>query len=92
MRQGKRFGLSAAQKSDVWRRWKAGQTLHEIGRVFGKEHSSIRCLVSRHGGVCSGGPAALAPEGSLPGSSIREIARRLDRVASTVSREVARHW
>ena len=28
MKQGKRFGLSAEQKSDVWRRWKAGQTLH----------------------------------------------------------------
>ena len=51
MRLGKRFGLSAEQKNDVWRRWKAGQTLHEIGRAFGKEHSSIRCLVSRHGGV-----------------------------------------
>src|ERR1700692_4795536 len=51
MRAGKRFGLSAAQKSDVWRRWKAGQTLHEIGRAFGKEHSSIRCLVSRYGGI-----------------------------------------
>jgi hypothetical protein len=51
MRPGKRFGLSAEQKSDVWRRWKAGQTLHEIGRVFGKEHSSIRCLVARHGGI-----------------------------------------
>jgi len=25
--------------------------LHEIGRAFGKEHSSIRCLVSRHGGI-----------------------------------------
>jgi hypothetical protein len=58
MRAGKRFGLSAAQKSDVWRRWKAGQTLHEIGRAFGKEHSSIRCLVSRYGGLlrqCGGG-------------------------------------
>ena len=51
MKPGKRFGLSAEQKCDVWRRWKAGQTLHEIGRAFGKEHSSIRCLVSRHGGI-----------------------------------------
>src|SRR6266404_6015695 len=41
--------------------------------------------------VCSGGPAALAPRGLASGSSIREIAKRLDRVASTVSREVARH-
>ena len=51
MTQGKRFGLSAAQKSDLWCRWKAGQSLHEIGRAFGKEHSSIRCLVSRYGGI-----------------------------------------
>jgi hypothetical protein len=50
MRQGKRFGLSAVQRSDLWRRWKAGQSLHEIGRAFGKSHSSIRCVVSLHGG------------------------------------------
>src|SRR6202165_2714375 len=102
MTRGKRFGLSAAQKSDLWRRWKAGQSLHEIGRAFGKEHSSIRCLVSRYGGFV---PAvrrrsllALTlrereeiSRGLASGSSIREIAKRLDRVASTVSREVARH-
>jgi|SRR5450432_2670550 hypothetical protein len=51
MRQGKRFGLSTVQKSELWRRWKAGQLLHEIGRAFGKEHSSIRFLVARHGGI-----------------------------------------
>jgi hypothetical protein len=26
-----------------------GESLHTIGRAFGKEHSSIRCLVSRNG-------------------------------------------
>jgi transposase, IS30 family len=102
MNPGKRFGLSAAQKLEVWSRWKTGQTLHEIGRAFGKEHSSIRCLVSRHGGIV---PAvrrrsllALTlrereeiSRGLASGSSLREIAKRLDRVASTVSREVARH-
>src|ERR1700737_899114 len=102
MRAGKRFGLSAAQKSDVWRRWKAGQTLHEIGRDFGKEHSSIRCLVSRYGGIA---PAvrrrtllALTlrereeiSRGLASGSSIRAIAKGLERTVSTVSREVARH-
>src|SRR5271170_5516921 len=50
MRQGKRFGLSAIEKSDLWRRCKAGQSLHEIGRAFGKSHSCIRCVVSLHGG------------------------------------------
>ena len=99
MIQGKRFGLSAAQKSDVWCRWKAGQTLREIGRAFGKEHSSIRCLVSRYGGFV---PAVrrrslLAftlrereeiSRGIVSGSSIRAIAKGLARAVSTVSREV----
>jgi hypothetical protein len=31
--EGKRFGLSAMQKRDLWCRWKAGQSLHEIGRA-----------------------------------------------------------
>src|ERR1700685_1242543 len=102
MKPRKRFGLSAEQKIDVWRRWKAGQTLHEIGRAFGKEHSSIRCLVSRHGGIA---PAvrrralfALTlrereeiSRGLASGWSIREIAKCLERAVSTVSREVARH-
>ena len=42
MKPGKRFGLSAIEKSDIWRRWKAGETLHEIGRAFDKPHTSIR--------------------------------------------------
>ncbi len=94
MKQGRRFGFSAEQKHDVWRRWKAGQTLHEIGRAFGKEHSSIRCLVSRHGGIA---PAVRRREreeisrGLASGSSIREIAKCLEPAVSTVSREVARH-
>src|SRR5712692_7687382 len=102
MAQGKRAGLSAAQKTDIWCRWKAGQSLHEIGRAFGQGHASIHLLLSHHGGIV---PAArrrsrLAltlserediSRGIASGSSIREIAKLLDRAASTVSREVARH-
>ena len=102
MRQGKRFGLSAMQKSELWRRWKAGQSLHEIGRAFGKSHSSIRCVVSLHGGFVPAVRrrsllALTLPEredisrGIACGSSIRKIAQHLDRAVSTVSREVARH-
>jgi hypothetical protein len=42
MRPGMRFGLSEVEKRDVWSRWKAGQTLHEIGRDYDKPHTSIR--------------------------------------------------
>jgi hypothetical protein len=51
MTQGKRTKLSAAQKTDIWRRWKAGHSLHQIGRAFGKGHSSIRVLLLHHGGI-----------------------------------------
>src|ERR1700681_4409074 len=102
MRPGKRFGLSAIEKSDIWCRWKAGQSLHEIGRAFDKPHTSIRCLLLPRGGIP---PAArrrsrlalTLPEredisrGIACDSSIREIARHLERATSTVSREVKRH-
>jgi len=102
MAQGKRTDLSAAQRTDIWGRWKAGQSLHEIGRAFGLPHTSIHCLLSHHGGIV---PAArrrsllaltLAEReghsrGIASGSSIRNIARHLERAASTVSREVSRH-
>jgi IS30 family transposase len=102
VRPGKQFGFSAVEKSDIWRRWKAGQSLHEIGRVFDKPHSCIRCLLLPRGGIP---PAArrrsrlaltLAERedisrGIASGSPLREIARRLDRAASTVSREISRH-
>ena len=99
MRQGRRYGLSAAQKTDIWRRWKAGESLHEIGRAFGKDHGSIHFLLSQHGGIApalrhrSQRTLTLAERedisrGIASGLSIREIARGLQRAASTVSREV----
>jgi hypothetical protein len=51
MRQGRRYGLSAAQSIDVWRLWKAGESLHEIGPPFGKDHGSIQFLLSKRGGI-----------------------------------------
>ena len=86
----------------MWSRWKEGQSLHEIGRVFGKDHVSIQFMLSQRGGIV---PAARRrslltltlverediSRGIASGSSIRNIARGLQRAVSTVSREVARH-
>src|SRR6202166_1874583 len=102
MTQGKQVALSAAQRTEVWRRWKAGESLHRIGRAFGKPHNSIHSFLSHHGGIV---PAvrrrsllvltAVEREdisrGLACGSSMRDIAKALERAASTVSREVARH-
>jgi IS30 family transposase len=98
----RRVKLSANQRIDMWSRWKAGQSLHEIGRAFGKDHVSIQFMLAQRGGIA---PAArrrslltltLAERedisrGIASGSSIREIAKGLQRAVSTVSREVARH-
>ena len=102
MIQRKRCRLSPAEKIDIWRRWKCGQSQHEIGRACGRPHPTIRKLLLPCGGIA---PAArrrsrlsltLAERedisrGIASDSSIREIARLLKRSASTVSREVARH-
>ena len=34
MAQGKRDRLYTEQRIDMWRRWKAGESLHDIGRAF----------------------------------------------------------
>ncbi len=102
MTPGRPARLSATQKSEIWRRWKAGQSLHEIGRVFGRDHGAIYFLLSLHGGIV---PAARRrslltltvaerediSRGIASGWSIRAIAKGLQRAVSTVSREVARH-
>jgi IS30 family transposase len=102
MIQRKRWRLSPAEKIDIWRRWKCGQSQHEIGRACGTPHPTIRKILLPCGGIA---PAArrrsrlsltLAERedisrGIASDSSIREIARLLKRSASTVSREVARH-
>ena len=102
MTQGKWSKLSPTQKTDIWKRWKAGQTLHEIGRTYGKPHTSIRGVLLPRGGIppVARRRSRLAltlaerediSRGIASGLSIREIARRLERAASTVSREVTRH-
>src|SRR5271163_4358391 len=102
MAQGKRVALSAAQRTELWSRWKAGQSLHVIGRAFGKPHNSIHGFLSQHGGIVPSVRrrsllvlTAVEREdisrGLASGSSLRDIAKGLERAASTVSREVARH-
>jgi integrase len=96
------LGLSAIDKREIWSQWKAGQTLHEIGRAYGKCHNTIRAVLLPRGGIppLARRRSRLAltfnerediSRGMASGSSIREIASCLHRAASTVSREVARH-
>ena len=45
--------LSATQWTDMWSRWKAGESLHEIGRAFGKNDVCIQLMLAQHGGIVS---------------------------------------
>lgn len=102
MAQASRPGLTAEQKREMWSRWKAGQSLSEIGRALGKERASIHRMVAVTGGyapvprrrsprVLSSAEREEISRGLAEGVSLRTIARRSGRAASTISREVAHH-
>ena len=44
-------GFTAAVKTELWDRWKRGESLKAIGRAFGKPSSSIYFLVAPQGGI-----------------------------------------
>src|SRR3954465_11880589 len=49
--QSFRRGFTTAEKTELWDRWKRGESLKAIGRAFGKPSSSIYFLVAPHGGI-----------------------------------------
>ncbi len=102
MAQASRPGLTAEQKREMWSRWKAGQSLSEIGRALGRERSAIHRMVATTGGyvpldrrrsprVLSLAEREEISRGLAEGVSLRMIARRSARAPSTISREIARH-
>jgi IS30 family transposase len=101
-----RRGLSAQEKAELWRRWKAGETVAQIARTMGKSELSLFGVVRPHGGIaprerCRSRLALTLREreeisrGLCAQRSIRQIAWGLGRAPSSVSREIARntpHW
>lgn len=90
------------QRQELWRRWKAGESVVEIAKAIGRMPTSVYGLLARHGGLAP--PArrrsvlALRLEereeisrALAGGESLRGIARALRRSPSTISREVHRH-
>ena len=102
MAQRGRPGLSPEQKRELWMRWKAGESLSEIGRALGRQAGSIHGVVEANGGyvpaprrrsaqVLSLAEREEISRGLAEGLSLRTIARRSRRATSTISREIARH-
>jgi hypothetical protein len=98
-----RIWFTAAQKAELWERWKNGQSAAAISRALERKNKTgVERIVVLHGGI---GPAprrrALAAlrfeereeisRGIAVGRSIRQIAEGLGRAPSTVSREIRRN-
>ena len=86
----------------VWDRWQAGDANRLIGRDLGRSAGSIRAFVESSGGVrpdprrrssrhLSFDEREETSRGVAGGVSLRMIAGRLGRAASTISRELARN-
>lgn len=97
-----RPGLTEAQRVDMWRLWKAGHTQEDIADTLGRAQGAIWAHLSARGGVApmirrraltalSMAEREEISRDLCAGESIRSIARRLGRAASTISREVRRH-
>lgn len=97
-----RPGMTDFQKNEVWHRWRGGDSLSDIGRAVGKFPASIFGLLRFYGGFTppprkrSASALTLSEReeisrGLSAGSSLRQIARELDRAPSTISREIARN-
>ncbi|SIO61594.1 Helix-turn-helix domain-containing protein [Bradyrhizobium erythrophlei] len=95
-------GFTAAEKTELWDRWKRGESLKAIGRAFGKQSSSIYFLVAPHGGIrpAERRRSRLAltlaereeiSRGVTAHQSARSIAKLLGRSPSTLSREMSRN-
>jgi len=97
-----RSGITGIQKSELWRRWRKGESIHDISRALGEYRSSIRHVLRCQGGftppVRRRSPSALTlaereeiSRGLSAGHSMRQIASALHRSPSTISREIARN-
>jgi IS30 family transposase len=91
-----------SQKALMWERWRAGDSLEQISRLFDRRHSSVRRILGETGGIRPPerhrAPQGLSmaereeiSRGMVAGRSIRAIARGLARAPSTVSREIQRN-
>lgn len=102
MKPRKRIYYTPEQKAIIWDRYKQGDSLHEIARMFDRYHSFIMPTIYQTGGFrppvrkrhrlsLSLDEREEISRGLAEKCSIREIAKKISRAPSTVSREIRRH-
>jgi IS30 family transposase len=96
MRTGRRRLITAAESIELWRMYKAGESIQGIGRALSRTGSSVNRVLQSTGGI--GPPERFRSlkvlnlaereeisRGIAAGCTIRGIARTLNRAPSTVS-------
>ena len=89
-------------KALMWDWWQKGESLNDIGRYFGRSHSSIQNILAQTGGIrplartrskrcLSLAEREEISRGLVAGRSLRAIATQLGRAPSSISREVRRN-
>ena len=97
-----RIHYTETDKALMWDRWRAGESLHAIAKLFDRHHPSIQGVLARTGGIrppaCRRSRLALSIDereeisrNVVAGHSIRRIAVQLGRAPSTISRELHRN-
>ena len=101
MRRRKRKWMSAEQKADLWRRWKQGESVSQICKALGMIYTRVLYVLQSNGGyvpqarkrserVLTLKEREEISRGLASNLSMRQIAARLGRAPSTVSREISR--
>jgi IS30 family transposase len=94
--------LSAAERQEIWRRWRTGEQLVDIAKSLERAWTSVARELDHTGGIAPRARRRSAlvlsfaereeiSRGLVAGQTLRDIARRLGRAPSTISREVHRH-
>jgi len=94
--------LAADEQGELWRRWKAGEPVSSISHALGRPYHLLYHLIRIRGGVAPALSRRCQRALSLPDReeisrglsarlSIRQIARRIGKAASSVSREIRRN-
>ena len=94
--------FTAAERKELWERWRLGESVSDIARALQRKPGTIHTTLSYQGGISprvgTRNKRVLNKEereqisrGLCSGSSIRSLAKALERAPSTVSREVNRN-
>jgi IS30 family transposase len=102
MTKQRRNRLNTEQTSQLWNRWRQGDSIAEIARELGRFPATVRWTLQARGGISprerrrSARVLSLAERESVSrglaqDKSVQRIAAELGRSASTISREIKRH-